>query len=148
MLFRSEHDVEGRGGEGERRGGAADGRHAGPGLLVEAERVLELAVREVQPVGPAAVRAHPARALARAAAHLEDVETGRRLYVDPTQARADYRRRLDEHTAALESACRRLGSAFQRISTAEPLELALFGFLQARLHRGRLVRRAAAGGRP
>ena len=38
--------------------------------------MLELAVREVQPVGPAAVRAHPARALARAAAHLEDVETG------------------------------------------------------------------------
>ncbi|MFM1747887.1 MAG: hypothetical protein RLZZ188_1553 [Verrucomicrobiota bacterium] len=78
---------------------------------------------------------------------VEDVETGRRLYIDPAQARTDYRRRLDAHTAALESTCRKLGSAFHRISTAEPLELALFEFLQSRLRRGRLVRRAPAGGR-
>jgi uncharacterized protein (DUF58 family) len=78
---------------------------------------------------------------------LEDVESGRQLYIDPAQARDEYRRRLDAHSAAVEAACRRLGAAFHRISTAEPLELSLFEFLQARLRRGRLVRRAPGGGR-
>lgn len=78
---------------------------------------------------------------------LEDVESGKLLYIDPAQARDEYRRRLDAHTAAVEASCRRLGAAFHRISTAEPLELSLFEFLQARMRRGRLVRRAPGGSR-
>ena len=61
-------------GEGEVRGGAAHRRDGDAGLLVEAERVLELAVGEVEAEAAAAVGADPARALAGAAAHLEHVE--------------------------------------------------------------------------
>ena len=55
-------------------GGAAHRRHRDAGLLVEAQRVLELAVREVEAEAAAAVGADPARALTGAAADLEHVE--------------------------------------------------------------------------
>ena len=48
-------------------------RHRDPGLVVDAPGVLQLAERQVEPDAAAAVAAHPARALAGAAADLEHV---------------------------------------------------------------------------
>ncbi len=79
-----------------------------------------------------------------AASRFVDVETGRDLFLEPTLARADYQRRLEEHLAAVRAICQRLGISHVQISTAQPLELALFDFLKTRADRGKLVRRKAA----
>jgi hypothetical protein len=42
--------------------------------------------------------------------------------------------------------CRKLGASYQLLSTAQPLEIALFEFLQQRMRRGRLFRRASSAG--
>ncbi len=77
-----------------------------------------------------------------AAALFEDVENARTVYVDPAAAREGYMRKYRAHAEALQAICRKLGAGYHAISTADPLELALFGFLQERMRRGRLVRRA------
>ncbi len=78
----------------------------------------------------------------------EDAESQRTLYIDPAAARAGYVEKFEAHGAALRTTCRKLGIDFHRLTTAEPLELSLFEFLQHRLRRGRQVRRArgATGG--
>ncbi|MEQ1860278.1 MAG: DUF58 domain-containing protein [Chthoniobacteraceae bacterium] len=79
-----------------------------------------------------------------AAARFEDLETGRDIFLEPATARADYQRRLGEHLDAVKATCQRLGITHVQLSTAQPLELALFDFMNARAHRGKLVRRRAA----
>lgn len=79
-----------------------------------------------------------------AASRFVDVETGRDLFLEPTLARRDYQRRLDEHLASVRAICQRLGISHVQISTAQPLELALFDFLKSRADRGKLVRRRVA----
>ena len=74
-----------------------------------------------------------------------DVESGKELYIDPVQAKKDYLRKFTAHNAGIESACRRLGAAYHRLSTDGPLELALFDFLRGRMQRGKVIRRRAAG---
>ena len=73
-----------------------------------------------------------------------DLETGRDIFLDPTLARADYARRLDEHLTAVRGICQRLGITHIQISTAQALELALFDFLKARAGRSKTVRRRTA----
>ncbi|HEV3341500.1 MAG TPA: DUF58 domain-containing protein, partial [Pirellulales bacterium] len=79
-----------------------------------------------------------------------DLESGRQLYVDPQTVRQRYLERFGEHAAAIGRACSRLGIDFYRLATDQPLELALFDFLNSRLRRGRqTVRRRSkpiAGG--
>lgn len=84
----------------------------------------------------------------REPAVFEDVESGRSLMLDPGSVRADYLRRIEEHCTALRQLGERLGAGVTRLTTDQPLELALFDFLQARTARGRSVRRAGrfAGG--
>ena len=79
----------------------------------------------------------------------EDVESARTVYVDPAAARASYMKKLTEHIEQLRATCRKLGVHFQPVQTAEPLELALFAFMQQHLKRGRQVRpaRGVGGGR-
>lgn len=80
-----------------------------------------------------------------------DMESGRDLYVDPQSARTGYKSRFTRHAEGIEQVCRELGVTLHRLTTSQPLELALFDFLQSRLHGGREVRRAAGGaggGRP
>ena len=79
-------------------------------------------------------------------AMVEDVESGRTLYIDPAQAREGYGRRFARHREELRGITARLGVMLHEVRTDEPLELALFSFLQARARRGRLVRRATGGG--
>lgn len=85
-----------------------------------------------------------------AAALFEDVESTKRIYIDPTVARAGYMKKFEAHAAALQAICRKLGISYHQLSTAAPLEFALFSFLQQRMRRGRQFRRAsgnAGGGR-
>ncbi|MBK9138311.1 MAG: DUF58 domain-containing protein [Verrucomicrobia bacterium] len=78
----------------------------------------------------------------RNAALFEDMESGRTLLVDPVTARAEYTRRLEAQTRAVRDLCQRLGHTCLRLTTDQPLELALFDFLRARMQRGRRVNRA------
>ncbi len=74
------------------------------------------------------------------AAVFEDVESSSTLYIDPQAARPEYLRRFQEHGAAVQTVCRKLGASHHTLSTDQPLELALFEFLQAHMRRGRQVR--------
>jgi uncharacterized protein (DUF58 family) len=76
----------------------------------------------------------------------EDGESARTLYIDPAAARAGYVKKFEAHGAALQAICRKLGVSQHRLTTDQPLELALFEFLQARMRRGRQFRRARSGG--
>jgi uncharacterized protein (DUF58 family) len=82
-----------------------------------------------------------------------DMESGRDLYIDPDAARAQYRRNFARHADELARTCRDLGIDFYALPTSQPLELALFDFLQARQRTGRRLFRAGnsaagSGGRP
>ena len=72
----------------------------------------------------------------------EDVESARTVYIDPGVARSGYVKKLEAHNEALQAMARRLGIGCHRLPTSQPLELALFEFMQGRLRRGRQVRRA------
>ena len=85
-----------------------------------------------------------------AAATFVDLETGRDLYIDPEMARQQYKRNFTQHADEIGRICNDLGVDIHPLVTSQPLELALFGFLQSRLHGGRQVARsgyrASAGG--
>ncbi len=81
-----------------------------------------------------------------AATMLQDVESARTLYIDPAVARPGYTQKFEAHAAALQAICRKLGVSYHRLVTSDPLELALFGFLQERMRRGRQFRRAGSAG--
>ena len=77
----------------------------------------------------------------------EDVETAQTIYIDPVAARAGYVKKFEAHCAGLQATSRKLGISFHQLSTALPLEVTLFEFLQSRMRRGRGVRRASAPAR-
>ncbi|HWW02375.1 MAG TPA: DUF58 domain-containing protein [Candidatus Acidoferrum sp.] len=77
----------------------------------------------------------------------EDVESGRKIFIDPAAARKEYLRRLETHCAGLRAACDRLGAACYRLETTRPLELALFDILRQRMQRRRKARHAMRYGR-
>ena len=81
-------------------------------------------------------------------AMFEDLESARTLYLDPATARAPYVKKLEEHCSALRAMCRKLGISYQLLATDQPLEVALFGFLQDRMKRGRQFRPAFRGANP
>ncbi|HMJ90198.1 MAG TPA: hypothetical protein VK530_10300, partial [Candidatus Acidoferrum sp.] len=70
-----------------------------------------------------------------------DVESARELYIDPAMARRDYLRQFTAHNAGIEATCRKLGIAYHRLTTDQPLEGAMFDFLRARAQRGKLIKR-------
>lgn len=81
-----------------------------------------------------------------APALLEDAESGRTLYVDPSAVRDAYVQRRRAHDAALAEMCRRMGVGRMELETTQPLEFALLEFVRQRQRRGRLVRRGGGGG--
>jgi uncharacterized protein (DUF58 family) len=78
------------------------------------------------------------------AAMFYDAESGRELFVDPELIRSQYQRRFAEHRAALASTCSRLGIDLYDLTTNQPLEMALFDLVSARMRRGRQVARRQA----
>lgn len=62
----------------------------------------------------------------------EDLESSQSLYADPETARADFQQRIRDHNAQVERVCSQLGVSFVRVTTDQPLELVLAGFLHAR----------------
>lgn len=77
-----------------------------------------------------------------------DMESGRELYIDPLAARAGYQQRFNSHAQALTQICANLGMDFYQLTTDQPLDMALFDLLNARLRRGRPVVRRAGMSRP
>jgi uncharacterized protein (DUF58 family) len=64
-----------------------------------------------------------------------DLESGRRLLVEPASARASYQRALQAHLDAIDAACRRWGVERHLLGTDTPLDLALLAFLSGRRRR-------------
>ena len=71
----------------------------------------------------------------------QDVESEKDIYLDPQTMRAEYQRKLQAHGLGVETICRKLGFTFHRVVTDQPMDMALFNFLQSRKRRGKLVRR-------
>jgi uncharacterized protein (DUF58 family) len=71
----------------------------------------------------------------------QDLESGRDLYIDPDEARAQYLRQFESHNEAVNSTCRKLGVGCYRVATNNPLESVLFDFLRGRMQRGKKVKR-------
>src|SRR5450631_179539 len=53
-----------------------------------------------------------------------DVESQKEIYLDPAVMRSEYQRRLQSHSEGVEGICRKLGFAFHRVVTNQPLDLA------------------------
>ena len=66
------------------------------------------------------------------AAELIDLESGRKLLVQPSSIRDQYARSLNEWLVSMERTIRRDGMDYLRVTTAEPLEPALRRFLVGR----------------
>jgi len=77
-----------------------------------------------------------------------DVESQKEIYLDPAAIRAEYQRRFQAHAKNIENICRKLGFAFHRVVTNQPMDLALFNFLQSRNRRGKLIRRHVQSASP
>ena len=71
----------------------------------------------------------------------KDVESQKEIYLDPAAVRSEYLRQLQSHTAGIEGICQKLGFAFHRVLTNQPLDLALHDFLRSRNRRGKRIRR-------
>jgi uncharacterized protein (DUF58 family) len=77
------------------------------------------------------------------AAIFEDIENGRKLYVDPATVRKSYLGKFQAHCAEAQSACEKRGIGYVQLTTDRPLELALFDFLRQRMERSKRRRIAA-----
>ena len=62
----------------------------------------------------------------------EDLESGEKIYADPRDSNESFVKRINEHNAAVQAVCEKLGAAFVRTVTDQPLELVLSEFLHAR----------------
>ncbi|MCA9060172.1 MAG: DUF58 domain-containing protein, partial [Planctomycetaceae bacterium] len=68
----------------------------------------------------------------------DDLESGQKIYSDPDATRAEYISKVTEHNQQIQAACDAVGVTLNRLTTDQPLELALAEFLQARRQRGRV----------
>lgn len=77
---------------------------------------------------------------------LHDMESGREVFIEPSQARRVYRERMSRHLADLDAIAVRLGVALHRVTTDRAVEQPLIEFLHSRQQfaaHGRRVRRMA-----
>ncbi len=79
---------------------------------------------------------------------VRDLETGRRIVIDPRRAAEEYRRRFEAHQRRLDEIAKRLGADRFVVMTDRPLDEALAAALLARSRRlaGRVLRRERIGG--
>ncbi|MEM9366681.1 MAG: DUF58 domain-containing protein, partial [Planctomycetota bacterium] len=66
---------------------------------------------------------------------VHDLESGRRIYVDPESARDEYQRRFEGHATELQTICHDLGIAWYPMTTDEALEDAIMELIAARQRR-------------
>lgn len=78
---------------------------------------------------------------------LSDLESGRRMYVDPAAAQAEYLKRFRAHAAQIAKACNDQGVDLIECPTDRPLEWALVDLLAVRERRGREIGRRTFRGR-
>lgn len=76
----------------------------------------------------------------------EDLESGKNLYVDPASVRDSYLEKFAAHAEQIRQSCSNLGVDFYELTTDQPLEIALFDLLHARMRRGRTITRRGRGG--
>lgn len=62
---------------------------------------------------------------------LQDMESGKEIYVDPDATRSEYQSRFTEHANALTDLCHRKSIRFAQIVTDQPLDNALFELLHS-----------------
>ncbi len=74
----------------------------------------------------------------------KDVESDRELFIDPRAAKDAYLKKLTAHNEAVQSVCHKLCVGYRRLSTDQPMELALYDFLRERMQRGKLIKRGGA----
>ncbi len=78
----------------------------------------------------------------------QDIETGRNMYVNPSDAQTGYKRMLDQHLNLARSVCQNLGIDYHLFPTDRPFDLALLDFLQDRMRRRKRLRyRSSSKGR-
>jgi uncharacterized protein (DUF58 family) len=78
----------------------------------------------------------------------QDIETGRNMYVNPSDAQTSYKRMLGKHLTIAKSICQNLGIDYHLFSTDRPFDLALLDFLQDRKRRRKRLRyRSSSKGR-
>ena len=70
----------------------------------------------------------------------QDIETGRNMYVNPSDAQTGYKRMLGKHLTVAKSICQNLGIDYHLFPTDRPFDLALLDFLQDRKRRRRRLR--------
>lgn len=68
---------------------------------------------------------------------LRDLETDESVVVAPEYLADTYPAKFKAHCESIESTCRRVGADYTQVSTAEPLDAALQGYLRFRARRGR-----------
>jgi uncharacterized protein (DUF58 family) len=67
---------------------------------------------------------------------VEDLETGRKIYIDPATAADQYQQRFEVHLSQIQRACDALGCRFRTMVTDQPLDDALFELVHASVFRG------------
>jgi uncharacterized protein (DUF58 family) len=70
----------------------------------------------------------------------QDVETGRNMYVNPSDAQTGYKRMLEKHLDVARCICQNLGIDYHLFPTDRPFDLALLDFLQDRMRRRKRLR--------
>ncbi len=63
---------------------------------------------------------------------IEDLESGKQIYLDPAAAKEIYRQRFDEHASKLSSICMSMGVDLATLTTDQPLEWALLELVHQR----------------
>jgi len=78
----------------------------------------------------------------------QDIETGRNMYVNPSDAQTGYKHKLEKHLSVALSICQNLGIDYHLFPTDRPFDLALLDFLQDRMRRRKRLRyRSTSKGR-
>ncbi|MDT8302066.1 MAG: DUF58 domain-containing protein [Sedimentisphaerales bacterium] len=78
----------------------------------------------------------------------QDIETGRNMYVNPSDAQTGYKHKLEKHLSVAQSICQNLGIDYHLFPTDRPFDLALLDFLQDRMRRRKRLRyRSTSKGR-
>ncbi len=68
---------------------------------------------------------------------MKDMETGESTIVDPEYLKSSYPAKFKAHCESIQTACRRVGADYTQVSTHDPLDAALHGYLRFRERRGR-----------